>query len=167
MHVYTGSGKGKTTAMLGLALRAAGAGLRVYIGQFLKNMEYSEIKAIQTYLPTIDVEQYGQGYSMDGRLTEADMQAAADGMKKATAAIHSGKYDVVALDEINMAVLLGFVSIENLLGFIENKPTHVELILTGRYAMPEIVAAADVVSDIVPVKHYYNAGVMAREGIEL
>ena len=167
VQVYTGHGKGKTTAMLGLTLRAAGAGLRVYIGQFLKYMEYSEIKAIKTYLPMVEVEQYGQGYSLDGRISMEDAQTAAAGLEKATQAMLSGKYDIIALDEVNMAVLLGFVSKEALLELIKKRPYGIELILTGRYAMPEIVAAADVVTEMCEVKHYYNAGVAAREGVEL
>jgi len=167
VQVYTGHGKGKTTAMLGLVLRAAGAGLKVYIGQFLKNMEYSEIKAIKNHLPMVEVEQYGQGYSLDDRISMEDVQTAAMGLEKATQAMLSGKYDVIALDEVNMAVLLGFVSKEALLELISKKPYGIELILTGRYAMPEIVAAADLVTEMCEVKHYYNTGVTAREGIEL
>ena len=165
VQVYTGNGKGKTTAMLGLALRAAGAGLQVYIGQFLKGTEYSEVKAIKTCLPNIEIEQYGEGSAI-GRVTPNDVRDSAIGMEKAMQAMLSGKYSIVALDEINMAVMLGLVSVEAVLDLINKKPRHVELVLTGRYAHSEIIAAADLVSEIRDVKHYYNAGVMARDGIE-
>ena len=165
VQVYTGNGKGKTTAMLGLALRACGAGLRVYIGQFIKSEAFNEVKALQQ-LPNIDIEQYGAGGLILAGATMDDAQAAAAGMKKATEALLCGKYDMVALDEINMAVLLGLVSVEDVLTLIEKKPHSVELVLTGRFAHPDIVAAADLVSEIRDVKHYYNAGVPARDGIE-
>jgi cob(I)alamin adenosyltransferase len=165
VQVYTGNGKGKTTAMLGLALRAAGAGLKVYIGQFLKGSEYNEIKALRTYLPTITVEQYNKGYLL-GQPSANSAQDAADGLKKAKAAMLSGEYDLIMLDEINVAVLLGLLYEEDVLELINNKPCGVELVLTGRYTTPNIIAAADLVSEIRDVKHYYNEGVAAREGIE-
>jgi len=166
VQVYTGNGKGKTTAMLGLTLRAAGAGLNVYIGQFLKGIEYSEVRAIKTYLPNVEIEQYGENSAI-GRVTPNDAQDSEIGVEKAMQAMLSGKYSIIALDEINMAVMLGLVSIDSVLELIQKKPRNVELVLTGRYAHPEIIAAADLVSEMRDVKHYYNAGVAAREGIEL
>ena len=165
VQVYTGNGKGKTTAMLGLTLRAVGAGLRVYIGQFVKSEIYSEVKALK-YLPNVKFEQYGAGGFLFAGLSQEDMQAAANGIEKAKAAMFSGEYDIIALDEINVAVHLGLVSVESLLELMAQKPDGVELIFTGRYAAPEVMAAADLVSEMVDVKHYYHMGVMARDGIE-
>lgn len=166
VQVYTGNGKGKTTAMLGLTLRAVGNGQRVYIGQFIKSMAYSEVNAIKSYLPNVEIEQYGAGCMITRAPSPDDMESAVIGMKKAMEALHSGKYDIVALDEINVAVHLGVVNVNDVLELIEKKPHEVELVLTGRYAPPEIIAVADLVSEIQDVKHYYNAGVMARDGIE-
>ncbi|MCL2285382.1 MAG: cob(I)yrinic acid a,c-diamide adenosyltransferase [Firmicutes bacterium] len=166
VHVYTGNGKGKTTAMLGLSLRAAGAGLNVYIGQFIKSMAYSEVNAIKSGLPNIEIEQYGDGCMITRGPSPQDIMCAEAGIDKAMQAMLSGKYNVIALDEINVAVHLGVVKLKDALELIAKKPHGVELILTGRYAPPEIVALADVVSEIVDIKHYYFAGVMARDGIE-
>jgi len=166
-QVYTGDGKGKTTAMLGLTLRATGAGLRVYIGQFLKGGDYSEIKAIKNSLPTVTVEQYGPKNLINRAPTEQDKQAALQGLETAMQAASSGNYDIVILDEVNVAVFLSLLTTEDILAFIQKKPDNVELILTGRYAKDEIIAAADLVSEITEVKHYYTAGVPARVGIEM
>ena len=166
VQVYTGNGKGKTTAMMGLTLRATGAGLHVYIGQFLKSMEYSEVMAIKTHLPNVKIEQYGEGCAIGRNVTPEDTKAAAKGMEKAMQAMLSGKYSIVVLDEANVAVHLGLLGVESVLELISKKPENVELVLTGRYAAPEVVAAADLVSEMRDIKHYYNAGIMARDGIE-
>ena len=165
VHVYTGNGKGKTTTMLGLTLRATGAGFRVYIGQFLKSGEYSEVKALKQ-LSGVRIEQYGEvGFIID-EPTEKDIAIAKAGFCKATAAVYSGQYDVIMLDEINVATDLGLIAVQEVVDLIKEKPQNVELVLTGRNATPEIIAAADLVSEIREIKHYYHAGVMARKGIE-
>ena len=167
IHVYTGNGKGKTTAMLGLALRAAGAGLKTYIGQFIKSGEYSEVKAIRRFLPDLTLEQYGTGRAFAAaKATEPEIAAAKDGLAKAARALCSDSYDVIMLDEINVAVHLGLIPVGDALDLIRRKPPHVELVLTGRDAAPEIIEAADLVSDIAETKHYYNSGVAGRLGIE-
>ena len=166
VQVYTGNGKGKTTAMLGLTLRACGAGLRVYVGQFIKSMEYSEIKALKEFLPMVKTEQFGTGCFIFREASQEDVDAAREGFNKAMEAMCSGEYDVVMLDEINVAVYYGMISKEEVLELIRKKPEHVELILTGRYAADEIIEAADLVSEVTEVKHYYKQGVMARDGIE-
>ena len=165
VHVYTGNGRGKTTAMLGLALRALGAGLRVYIGQFIKNGEFNEVKTIKKYLPGIVLEQYGKG-SFLSAVTPEDMTAGEYGLKRAAEVMLSGEYDVVMLDEINLAAFYGLISFGGVLDLINKKPENIELILTGRYAAKEIVEAADLVSEIKNIKHYYSKGVTARDGIE-
>jgi cob(I)alamin adenosyltransferase len=151
-HVYTGEGKGKTTCALGLALRACGAGKRVFIGQFLKSEEYSEIKALKEFLPIIIVEQFGRDVSA--------------GYKKAMDALTTGGYDVIILDEINTAVHKGFLSEQEALALMEAKPLRAELILTGRYAADSVIKKADLVTEMRPVKHYFEKGVRARTGIE-
>ncbi|MCL2672308.1 MAG: cob(I)yrinic acid a,c-diamide adenosyltransferase [Clostridiales bacterium] len=166
VQVYTGDGKGKTTALLGLALRAVGANKRVYIGQFIKKGDYSEVKAIRNYLPQITLEQYGEGFVLS--IPSAEHTAAAqNGLARARAALLSGEYDLVMLDEINVAVDLGLIPVAELLDLIRAKPEGIELVLTGRNAAAEIIAAADLVSEVKEIKHYYAKGVSAREGIEM
>ena len=166
VQVYTGDGKGKTTAMLGLALRALGAGLKVYIGQFVKSMEYNEITAIRNYLPGIRTELYGTGCFIGREPSETDIDAARNGFQKATEAVHGGEYDIVMLDEINIATHYGLIAVPDVVELIRNKPDSLELILTGRYAAAEVMDAADLVSEMKEVRHYYRKGVIAREGIE-
>ena len=166
VHVYTGNGKGKTTAALGLALRACGAGLRVFIGQFVKGQHYSELDAIRDFLPNATVAQYGRGCFIRQTPTEDDEALARLGMAELRDVIQRGDYDLVILDEANIAVYYGLFSAEELVTVIREKPEHVELVITGRYAVPEVIAAADVVTEMQEMKHYYQQGVEARKGIE-
>lgn len=166
VHVYTGNGKGKTTAMLGLALRASGAGLKVYIGQFVKSMAYSEVKAIEGFLPNVVIEQYGPGCFLKHAPIAKDAEITKQGLEKAIKALLSGDYDIVMLDEINVAIHLGLLDVESVLEMIRQKPKNIELVLTGRYALPQIINSADLVSEINEVKHYYTADVLSREGID-
>lgn len=166
-QVYTGDGKGKTTAAMGLALRAAGANKKVYIGQFIKDMEYSEIKIMKT-LPQITVELYGTG---NGCLifkepSKEDIDFAKKGLNKAYDAMMSGEYDLVILDEINVACLLKLLTPSELLEIAKKRPHNVELVFTGRGAIKEIIEIADLVTEMREVKHYYKTGLMARDGIE-
>lgn len=166
VQVYTGDGKGKTTAALGLALRAAGAGLKVFIGQFIKGLEYSEISALRKKLPEITVRQYGRGCFIINKAEEQDKQLARAGLEEISAIIQSGEYDVVILDEANIAIYFELFSIDDLLKIIAAKPEHVELIITGRKAHPALIEAADLVTEMQEIKHYYQKGVQARKGIE-
>ena len=166
IQVYTGDGKGKTTAALGLSLRAAGAGFRIYIGQFLKKGEYSEIKALERFLDQIVVEQYGSGKFIFGEPDSKERVLADQGMEKAAAAIHSGRYDLVILEEVNVAVSLGLVPLDTMLRIMDEKPKNVELVLTGRDAASEILNRADLVTEMMARKHYFTKGVPARRGIE-
>lgn len=168
IQVYTGDGKGKTTAALGLALRAAGHGLRSYVGQFLKGQASGEREAAQRLGGLISIETYGSGRFL-GRQAPPDPAEAArarDGLGRARAAMLSGQYQIVVLDEVNVAVDFGLLSVADVLAFIREKPAGVELILTGRGAPAEIVEAADLVSDIRAVKHYFGRGAASRDGIE-
>ena len=166
VQVYTGDGKGKTTAALGLALRAVGAGLNVFIGQFAKGMEYSEIKAIRERLPEITIRQYGLDCFIVNKPTDDDIAIARRGLTEVRDVIQSGKYDVIILDEANIAIHFGLFSIDDLLKIIALKPTNLELIITGRKAHPDLVKAADLVTEMLEIKHYYQQGVQARQGIE-
>jgi len=167
VHVYTGNGKGKTTAMLGLTLRASGAGLRTYIGQFIKNGEYCEVKSIKKYLPCVKIEQYGTSSALINRdVTEKDIEAAQNGLRIASEAMFSGEYDVVMLDEINIAIYYNLISVDSVIELIKKKPCNIELVLTGRHAAEEIIEAADLVSEVTEIKHYYDDNIEAREGIE-
>ena len=166
IHIYTGDGKGKTTAALGLAIRAAGAGLRVYIAQFLKKGDYSEIKALARFSDLITLEQFGLGRFVKGQPRPDDIAAAAEGLKTIKATMAAGRHQLIVLDEANVAVSCGLFSTEALLEIIERKPEGVELVITGRGAAPEIIKRADLVSEVKSLKHYFKKGVAARVGIE-
>lgn len=165
VQVYTGDGKGKTTAALGLALRAAGAEYRVFIGQFMKKGEYSEIKALERLSPHVTVTQYGRKGFISAP-SEEDIRTAQHGFEEIGQVISSGEYRIVILDELLVAVDLGLVPAEDLLQLLSLRPPHVELVLTGRNAHPAIIDAADLVTEMREVKHYFHKGVGARRGIE-
>jgi len=166
VQVYTGNGKGKTTAAFGLALRAVGAGLRVFIAQFVKDSKYSEIKAVERLDDAITLKQFGRGLFLNREPDEADIRCAREGLEEVRQLMCSGLYDIVILDEVNIAVYYDLFSVEDLLGFMGARPDTVELVLTGRKADPRIIEAADLVTEMVEVKHYYHQGVKARVGIE-
>ena len=166
VQVYTGDGKGKTTAALGLAIRAAGAGFMVFIAQFMKKGDYSEIQALERFSDLITVEQFGLGRFVRGKPEPEDIEAARKGLEIIKKIFSSGKHQIVILDEANVAAACGLVSIDDLVAVIEQKPAHVELILTGRGAAPQIIERADPVSEVKSIKHYFNNGVKARVGIE-
>jgi cob(I)alamin adenosyltransferase len=166
LQVYTGDGKGKTTAALGLCLRAAGAGLKIYIAQFLKQGDYSEHKALERFADLISIEQFGLGAFIKGKPTQAEIEAAQKGLQRALDQMTSGEYDLIILEEGNVAASLGLFSVEELLNVIQNKPDHVELVITGRGAVEEVIHRADLVTEMKAVKHYYDSGVAGRKGIE-
>jgi cob(I)alamin adenosyltransferase len=166
VQVYTGDGKGKTTAALGLAMRAYGAGLNVYIAQFVKGMKYSEQETFEVLSEHLTVKQYGRGCFIKGDPTEEDILAARDGLREVEKIMHSGEYEVVILDEANIATFYNLFGVDDLLKLINNKPDDLELIITGRRADQRIIEAADLVTEMKEIKHYYNEGVSAREGIE-
>ena len=166
IQVYTGDGKGKTTAALGLAIRAAGAGLKVFIAQFIKSGDYSEIKALERYEDLITVKQYGLGRFIKGKPAAEDIAAAREGLKAIRQAFFSGNYQVVIVEEGNVAAASGLCSVKEILSLMEDKPDNVELVITGRGADPRVIEKADLVTEMRAVKHYYQAGVAARTGIE-
>jgi cob(I)alamin adenosyltransferase len=166
VQVYTGNGKGKTTAAFGLALRAAGAGLKVYIAQFVKGMKYSELKAVERLSDSITLKQYGLGFFLNREPNKEDFTAAREGLKEVQEIMCSGMYDLVILDEASIATHYDLFSVEELLEVIRTRPEHVELVITGRKADPRIIEAADLVTEMREIKHYYNNGLKARIGIE-
>jgi cob(I)alamin adenosyltransferase len=166
IQVYTGDGKGKTTAALGLSIRAAGHGLKTYIGQFMKGQHYGELTALRDN-PFITIEQYGDIECIRrDQVTQKHMDQAKQGLIKARNAMLSGQYDLVVLDEINVAIWFGLLTAKQVLEFLDRRPESVEIILTGRNAPQEIIQYADLVSEIKEVKHYYHQGILARNGIE-
>ena len=166
VQVYTGDGKGKTTAALGLALRAAGAGLRIYFGQFIKNADYSEIKALARFADCITVRQFGRGCFLLTEPAPEDRAAARRALEGLSEALTSGDYDLVIADEANVAVALGLIEANDLVSLIDRRPEQVELVLTGRGAPDAVLARADLVTEMRCVRHYYDRGVLARQGIE-
>jgi cob(I)alamin adenosyltransferase len=167
IHVYTGNGKGKTTAALGLALRAAGAGLSTFMGQFLKGTEYSELKVVQLLHPFLTIEQFGKSSFIHvEKATAQDREMAFTGLQRMQFILGSGKYDLVIFDEINIAVSFGLLKISEVLDVLTVKPESVEVVLTGRSAPAEFIRAADLVTEMIEIKHYYQNGVQARTGIE-
>jgi len=174
VQVYTGDGKGKTSAALGLALRASGYGMRTYIGQFMKGQHYGELEALRDH-PYITVEQYGDVRCIRREeVTPEHVAQARRGLERAREAMLGlglgpvlvGQYDVVVLDEVNVAIWFGLLTVEEVLAFLDERPERVEVILTGRRAPQELVERADLVTEMLPVKHYYQQGVLARKGIE-
>ena len=166
VHIYTGNGKGKTTAALGLAIRAAGAGLRVFLAQFIKGRQYSELNALERLADLIIVEQYGLPRFINGKPSEPDIEAAQYGLERVKSSMLSGRFDMIIIDEGNVAVNYGLLSRQDLINLIDMKPENLELVITGRDALPEIIDKADLVTEMKAVKHYFNKGVDARVGIE-
>jgi cob(I)alamin adenosyltransferase len=166
IQVYTGNGKGKTTAALGLAIRAAGAGLKVFIAQFIKMGEYSEIKALKRFNDLITVEQFGTGRFIKGKPSATDIEAARKGLERIKAVFVSNQHNIVIMEEANVAAKLGLLSVEDMLEIMAEKPKDVELVITGRGADSRIIEKADLVTEMKEVKHYFHKGVKARIGIE-
>ncbi|BCG46645.1 Cob(I)alamin adenosyltransferase [Citrifermentans bremense] len=168
VQVYTGNGKGKTTAALGLALRAVGRGLKVCMVQFIKGGgEYGEHLAAERLAPLLTIHQTGRDcWIYKDRLDPQDVAIARGTLNLARETLTGGQYDLVILDEINGAAWFGLITVEDILSLIKQRPEQVELVLTGRSADPRVIEAADLVTEMVEVKHYYQAGVPARTGIE-
>jgi len=164
IQVYTGNGKGKTTAALGLALRASGAGLKVYIAQFCKGQDCGELRALKK-LKNIKLEQFGRSCFIT-KPTPKDIYLARSGLKKVNQVIKNDSYNIVILDEITVALKLKLISLKDVLALLKNTPKNIELVLTGRHAPSALIKAADLVSEIKEAKHYYNKGIRARKGIE-
>jgi cob(I)alamin adenosyltransferase len=166
VQVYTGDGKGKTTAALGLAMRAAGAGFKVYFAQFVKGMAYSEHVALERFTDCITVKQYGRSCFIKAEPEAEDVRMAREGLVEIREIMLSGRFQVVVLDEANIATRYHLFPVDALLDLIRVKPDNVELVITGRDADPRVIDAADLVTEMKEIKHYYQKGVSARDGIE-
>lgn len=165
IHIYMGNGKGKTTAAFGLAIRAALAGKKVFIGQFVKNMRYNETK-IENYISNIVIKQFGRGCFIIENPEEEDKEAARKGLDECSLLMSKGEYDLIILDEINIALYFKLLSVSDVINALKNKKQNVEVVLTGRYAPGELIEMADLVTQMVEVKHYYSKGVTSRDGID-
>lgn len=168
VQLYTGDGKGKTTAALGLALRAAGDGLKTIMLQFMKGQPYSELNIISKLGGLIEIEQHGSAeFCRPDQSTFAEhYRLCRKGLQRAQAVIQYPQYDLVILDEIVTALLFKLVSLEEIVEIIHKRPMAKELILTGRRAPQELIALCDLVTEMQKIKHYYDLGVIARRGIE-
>lgn len=167
VQVYTGNGKGKTTAAFGAALRAVGRGFKVYVIQFIKGgFDYGELHSVK-HVPNLKLTAFGRGrFITESPPSQEDIELARQAFKLAKDVVQSGRYDMVILDEINVVLNLKMIDINEVVKLIKNKPEHVELILTGRYAPAQIVELADLVTEMREVKHPFTKGVPPREGIE-
>ena len=165
VQIYTGDGKGKTTAAFGLALRAAGSGLKVYIYQFMKAKPCGEIRMARK-IPGITLDNCGRGCFIKGKPGQKDIESASRGLECVKKIVMSGKYDLVVLDEINVAAAIGLVKERDIVGLIGAKPRHVELVLTGRSCPAAIMKRADLITEMKEIRHPFRRGIIARCGIE-
>lgn len=166
VHVYTGPGKGKTTAALGLGIRAAGAGMKIHMVQFMKGRRYSEINTIET-IKSFTLSQHGRDeFVSKERPEQVDIDLAQNGFRYAREIIGRGAHDLIILDEINVAVDFALIALDDLIRLVEAKPENLELVLTGRYAHPDIISRADLVTEMLEIRHPYQQGIMARRGID-
>jgi cob(I)alamin adenosyltransferase len=167
VQIYTGNGKGKTSAAFGLALRASGRGLKVYIIQFIKGgFDYGELYIIDK-LPNVTLKAFGRGKFITTKPPEQeDIKLAEEALRLTEKIVQSDEYDVVILDEINVALNLKLISLDRVLKLIKHKPEHTELVLTGRCAPEEIIEMADLVTEMREIKHPFNKGFAARKGVE-
>ena len=168
VQIYTGNGKGKSTAAIGQAVRAAGFGAKTYIAQFMKEFPYNELISLKHLSEWITIEQFGgDEFVLKKELPgEEELAKARKGLQSAKEKMLSGEYDIIILDEAIVAIYFKLIETKDLIEFINTKPTNVELILTGRYCPEELIKLADLVTEMKEVKHYYQKGITSRNGIE-
>ncbi len=168
--VYTGKGKGKTTAALGIALRATGYKKKICMIQFIKgSWHYGEMESSKRLEPEFEMVAIGKGFVgiIDDKSPKEDHQKIAkEAIRISNEKIQSGKYDIVILDEVNYAVNLNLISLDDVLDLIKSKPENVDLVLTGNYAKEEVIEAADLVTEMKEIKHPFQKGIKAKEGID-
>ena len=166
IQVYTGDGKGKTTAALGLALRAAGRNMKVLIVQFMKKWDYGELHSVKL-IPDITLETFGtKDFVYKGKAKKIDYDEAEKAFSFGVEGIQSGNYDIVIFDELNMALYYELLDLKKVVEKLKGKPDNVEIVITGRKAPEEIIKIADLVTEMREVKHPYQKGIEARIGIE-
>lgn len=167
VHIYTGNGKGKTSAAIGIAVRASGIGLKTFFAQLMKSYLYSELIALKK-IPEIKTVQFGDdNFVIEKRKpNDKELKIANEALRKIKNEMLSGKYDIIVIDEALVAIYFSYISESDLLDIIYAKPKNVELILTGRYATEKIINKADIVSEINEIKHYYQKGILSRKGID-
>jgi len=168
VQIYTGNGKGKSTAAIGQAVRAAGFGLRTYIAQFMKEYPYNELNSLKKLSEWIKIEQFGgDEFVYKKELpSKEELEKASKGLQISREKMLSSEYDLIILDEAIVAIYFKLIETKELIEFIKAKPDNVELILTGRYCPSELIDAADLVTEMEEVKHYYQKGITSRRGIE-
>lgn len=166
VQVYTGNGKGKTTAAIGLAVRALGAGWKVFFAQFLKAGEHSEHKALARFSDHLTIKTYGRGVFINAEPEDEDRRLAQAAYQEIADIVASGRYRLVVLDEANVAVKYGLLTVDQILDLIERRAEGVELLITGRYAHSRLVDRADLVTEMREIKHYFDRGIKARVGVE-
>lgn len=166
VHIYTGNGKGKTTAALGLGLRAIGAGYKVHMIQFMKGRRYSELDGLEK-VENFTISQHGRDEFVNkSKPEQIDITLAVKGLNNARRIIKDNIYDMIILDEINVAIDYNLIALEDVLDLIKQKPEKLELVLTGRKANPELIKISDYVSEILEIKHPYQDGILGRKGID-
>ncbi len=172
IHIYTGNGKGKTTAAFGLAVRALCAEKNVYIGQFVKSMQYHETRIEALFEETggrygrVKIEQLGRGCFLDRNPDPVDIRMAHEGLARCAAMISGGEYDLVVMDEVTIALHYGLLETAEVLAVLDGRNPATEVVITGRYAPEELIARADLVTEMREIKHYYTQGVLSRDGID-
>jgi cob(I)alamin adenosyltransferase len=166
VQVYTGNGKGKTTAAIGLAIRALGAGWRVFFAQFLRTAEYSEHKALARFSAHLTIKTYGRNVFIKGEPEDEDRRLAQEGVEEIAEIVTSGRYRLVVLDEANVAAHYGLITVDQILNLVERRAEGVELVITGHHAHSRLIDQADLVTEMQEVKHYYSKSTKARMGVE-
>jgi cob(I)alamin adenosyltransferase len=168
IQVYTGNGKGKTTAAIGQAVRAAGFGLKTYFIQFMKKYPYNEIKSLKSLKDFIEIEQFGSDEFIYKKISPSEVHKSKikNGLNSALIKMKNGNFDLIILDEILVSIYFELIKEQEVLKFIYEKPEFVELILTGRYCPESIIQKADLVTEMKEIKHYYQNGIISRKGID-
>jgi cob(I)alamin adenosyltransferase len=166
VQIYTGNGKGKSTASFGLVLRACGHGLKAFVAQFAKGLESGELNALKRFDDLVTFKQFGRGGFIHEKPQAEDIRLAREGWQQAQDALNSGHYDLVVLDEIGIALHYEMIEVEEVKTMIAGKPSTVELVLTGRKVPESLFVQADLVTEMREIKHYFNRGIEARQGIE-
>lgn len=166
IQLYTGNGKGKTTAAFGLAVRALCAGKRVFIGQFVKSIKYNETRIESLFEKQLVIRQFGRGCFLDHKPGKEDVFSASEGLRQCAEVLASAQWDLVVLDELTIAVYFGLLTDEEVLRALEQRASGTEVVLTGRYASEKLIEKADLVTEMCEVKHYYTQGILSRDGFD-